>query len=100
GPAPVAKAEPAPAPRPGPEHLTPRPKTPAREPDRLAVGQSVRTEAGQRRRVALADGSFLFLNEKTQVTLTAERRVRLDAGSVYVEVSPRAADPFTVTTPQ
>ncbi|HEX5273241.1 MAG TPA: VIT domain-containing protein, partial [Gemmataceae bacterium] len=87
------------------QHLTPRPRPQSPEAPRLAVGDSLETKAGERRRVALPDGSVLYLNENTTVKLAAERRVTLSAGEVFVEVAPRPADEggaarFVVATPK
>jgi hypothetical protein len=71
------------------DHLTPRPRPQAPETPRLAVGESLATKAGERLRVALPDGSVLYLNEKTTAKLDADRHVTLSAGEVFVEVAPR-----------
>ena len=51
----------------------------------------------------LPDGSALFLNESTTVNVMSDRRVKVDAGEVFVEVVPHfeAAhrDKFEVVTP-
>ncbi len=85
--------------------LTPRPRPAGPPLDAIAVEDSLETAAGQRRRVALPDGSALYLNQNTRVTVTAHRRVTLAAGEIFVEVSPRSPDddaesaPFVVQTP-
>ena len=56
----------------------------------LAVGQSLETTGGQRRRVGLPDGSVLYLNGDTAVVLDRPRHVTVRRGEVYVEVSPAA----------
>ena len=48
---------------------------------------------------------MVYLNQKTEVKLEAERRLSLTSGQVFVEVSPRSADKsdaarFIVRTPQ
>src|SRR5438105_7810328 len=72
---------PAPAPRrPAPtalamwhaDRLTPRPRKEPPPPAVLAVGDTVTTQADERKRVAGPDGSVLYLNANTQVTLAAE----------------------------
>jgi tetratricopeptide (TPR) repeat protein len=73
-----------------PEWLTARPRQPAPKAATLAVGQTARTGAGQRLRLALSDGSVLYLNQNTLVKLDAERRVELTKGEVFVEVAPRS----------
>jgi anti-sigma factor RsiW len=83
--------------------LTPRVRTEVAATP-VAVGEEVRTEAGQRKRLSLPDGSILYVNEKTTVKLTADRRLKLDRGDIYVEVSPKphagAEGTFTVETPK
>ncbi len=86
-------------------HLTPRERPASPEGAKLAVGESLRTQAGERRRVVLPDGSAVYLNQKTAVKLEAERRLTLSAGEVYVEVAPRPAEEgeaarFVVHTPK
>ena len=67
----------------------------------LHVGQSVETPSDQRRRLALADGSILYLNRDTAITLTAAREVTLRRGEIYVEVAQDpAAARFIVSTPR
>jgi len=92
--------------------LTPRAR-PAEKPARpVAVGTTVTTKAGERRRVTLDDGSILYLNQNSEATLTASRRLLLSKGEMYLEVSPRppsdksdaglsfrAHSTFVVTTP-
>jgi len=86
-------------------HLTPRERPAAPEGAKLAVGDTLRTQAGERRRVVLPDGSVVYLNQKTEVKLEAERRLTLSAGEVYVEVAPRPVEDgdtarFVVRTPK
>src|SRR5947199_243937 len=72
-------------------------------PRRLAVGQEVGTRPGERRRLALPDGSVLYLNQDTRVHLEAPRRLALRAGTIFLEVAPRPPDStgatFRVSTP-
>ena len=84
--------------------LTARPplRTPTAE--MLHVGQSLETGPQQRRRVTLDDGSILYLNRNTAVTLDAPRHVTLRRGEIFVEVaqlplSHREMAPFAVRTP-
>ena len=69
----------------------------------VEVGDVVTTNDRERRRVILPDGSALFLNESTTVNVMSDRRVKVDAGEVFVEVVPHfeAAhrDKFEVVTP-
>ncbi len=81
----------------GDRGLTPRPRPAAPATELLAIGAELHTEAGQRRRVMLADDSILFLNENTHVSVEAERQIALRTGEIYVEVSPRVARPETET---
>ncbi len=71
------------------EELTPRPRPEIPPTPKLAVGESVETKAGEKRRLALPDGSILYVNEKTKVSLDADRHMALTTGTVYVEASPR-----------
>ncbi len=87
------------------DYLAPRPRPEAPAVKTLAVGQSLRTASGERRRVALPDGSVLYLNQKTEVKLEAERRLTLSAGEVFLEVAPRPAEGgeacrFVIKTPR
>ncbi|MCK6471460.1 MAG: FecR domain-containing protein [Planctomycetes bacterium] len=83
--------------------LTARPHE-EKAPEKIALKATVETKAGERRRIALPDGSILFVNEKSKVTIDAERSVTLSAGQLYVEVAPRKeAKPgatFVVKTPE
>ncbi|HUT61467.1 MAG TPA: VIT domain-containing protein, partial [Phycisphaerae bacterium] len=66
-----------------------------------AVGEVIRTQADQRRRVLLADGSVLYVNENTVARIDGRSAVSLDSGELFVEVAARGADErFTVRTPQ
>jgi RNA polymerase sigma factor (sigma-70 family) len=78
-----------------------RPQPAAAHAELLQIGKSVETKGDQRRRVALPDGSVLYLNQKTSVTLTARREVKLHRGEIYVEAAqdPTAAR-FVVVTPE
>src|SRR5262249_27381357 len=57
---------------------------------RLRVGKEVRTAAGQRRRLALPDGSTLYVDRNTTVKHDGPRHLHLSAGAIYVEVPPDA----------
>ena len=93
----LAAAEPS-APEPAGERLTSRPRSAAADVKPAAVGDEVRTDATQRRRLPLADGSVVYVNSHSQVKVTGERRLRVSAGQVFVEVAP-GAPAFTVTAP-
>jgi tetratricopeptide (TPR) repeat protein len=72
--------------------LTPRPRLPVAPVQAAALGETLRTGPGERRRVGLPDGSVLYLNENTTVQLPAERKVTLTTGEVFAEVAPRNPD--------
>src|SRR5262245_51272017 len=69
-----------------PERLTSRPRSAAPAVKPLAVGEEVRTEAGQRRRAVLPDGSVVYASTDTTIKVNAPRRLSLAAGEVFVEV--------------
>ena len=86
--------------------LTAKARTKAAEAKPLALGDAIQTKANERRRTVLPDGSVLYIDQNTSVTLDAERRLSLSAGQIYLEVSPRdpmasaSKDPtFVVKTP-
>jgi len=68
----------------------------------LDMGRGVRTEyataAGERREVALADGSKMVLNGATRVALLDKRHAELIQGEALFTVRHDAADPFIVKT--
>jgi len=72
--------------------LTARARQEASAPAVLDVGESLSTGGGERRRVKLADGSIVYVNEMTSITLTKRRRLTLDSGEVFVEVQPIHAE--------
>ncbi len=79
-----------------------QPRPQAAAPERLVVGQTIRTAARERRRALLPDGSVLYLNEQSTVALTANRTVALHRGQLFVEVTPANLSdqgPFVVETP-
>ena len=79
-----------------------QPRPQAAPPERLIVGQTIRTAARERRRVLLPDGSILYLNEQSTAALTASRTVALHRGQLFVEVTPASMfsqGPFVVETP-
>ncbi|HYT93277.1 MAG TPA: FecR domain-containing protein, partial [Gemmataceae bacterium] len=69
------------------ERLTSRPRSAAPAVTTLAVGDEIRTKAGERRRVRLPDGSILYINAATRASLEAPRRLRVSAGEIYVEAA-------------
>lgn len=78
-----------------------QPRPQAAPPERLVVGQTIRTAARERRRALLPDGSILYLNEQSSVALTANRTVALHRGQLFVEVTPAnisSQGPFVVET--
>jgi ferric-dicitrate binding protein FerR (iron transport regulator)/tetratricopeptide (TPR) repeat protein len=86
------------------EGLTARPKPPAAPAQQLALGQTLRTGAAERRRVALPDGSVVYANQNTTFTYDRERHLALAAGEVFVEVRPMSlregVGPFIVQAPR
>jgi ferric-dicitrate binding protein FerR (iron transport regulator) len=83
--------------------LTPRSLPPAPPVSRLAVGDTVQTRAGERRRLALPDGSILYVHQNTSLRLEKDRRLHLSEGTVFLDVAPRPPDSdgstFLVQTP-
>ncbi len=80
--------------------LTPRPLPPDPEPVRVRVGDVLETGATESRRVALPDGSILYVKRGSRVTVTGARRLDLAAGEVFVEVARREDERFRVVTPE
>lgn len=80
--------------------LKPRTKPAAPKTESVATGSTVVTTAGEKKRVALPDGSLLYLNQNTTVDVTSDRRVKLRSGEVFVEVVPATSggDRFVVET--
>jgi hypothetical protein len=70
----------------------PRPAGPA--PAVIEVGAELATKSGERRRVLLADGSVLFVNQETRLRYVAARHLRLLRGEVYIEVAPLTPTPL------
>jgi ferric-dicitrate binding protein FerR (iron transport regulator)/tetratricopeptide (TPR) repeat protein len=81
--------------------LKPRARTKAPDSAMLAIHKQLATLAGEKKRVALPDGSFLYLNQNTTVELVADRHIKLEKGEVFVEAAPAKAEGerFTVSTP-
>jgi ferric-dicitrate binding protein FerR (iron transport regulator)/tetratricopeptide (TPR) repeat protein len=67
-----------------------------------AIGDTIATLAGEKKRVTLPDGSLLYLNQNTKVTLPKDRHVKLESGEVYLEAIPAKSESerFTVETPK
>lgn len=64
--------------------------------------ETIRTGLSERRTLALADGSRLELNAKTELEMAfgqRERRVRMTHGEAFFSVAPNAVRPFLVETP-
>src|SRR5438094_300134 len=59
----------------GPERLTSRARPAAPPVKAAAVGDVIRTEQGQRRRVALPGGSVLFVDQNSEVRLEAANQL-------------------------
>ncbi len=85
------------------EKFLPGPRPDATPAKALEVGDVIQTAAGERRRATLPDGSVLYVNQNTKVRLAEDRKVQLDMGEVFVEVSPAAPNQsgatFTVLAP-
>src|SRR5262245_8648589 len=81
--------------------LTPRAKEKQPAPTVLAIGDRVATEAGQKRRVTLPDGSVVYLNQNTEIALATDRHVVLAKGELFVEAAPAKSedDRFLVEAP-
>ena len=70
-------------------------------PSRVKVGDTLTTGPREKRRVTLPDGSVLSINERSRVSVVRDRRVKLLAGEVFVEVVPsESSERFVVETPQ
>jgi tetratricopeptide (TPR) repeat protein len=69
--------------------LTPRRRTESTKIPKLAVGDSLQTSQAERRRAELPDGSTVYLNRNTALTLDARRRISLDRGEIYLDVAPQ-----------
>ena len=70
---------------------------------RFSPAQLEQSGIGERRSVALVDGSTLWLNTRTQVSHRIGGRTReleLEQGEVFVHVAPDARRPFSVHTPR
>ena len=82
----------------GDEGLIPRSRQTNENVAPSEVGESIVTKQGERRRITLPDGSTLFINDQSTVSIDGTRTLTLKRGQVYVEV---AADPnlkFVVKT--
>src|SRR5581483_10883777 len=85
------------------EGMKPRGRAAVPQAAPLAVGETLSTRPGERRRVILSDGSVLYMNQNTEVKHPASRRLVLSKGEVYVEVSPRQGGDgatFVINKPQ
>lgn len=83
--------------------LTPRSRPTVIQRPVVSVGEIIVTERGQRRRVELPDGSILYVNEQATVRIRGNRRIVVDSGEVFVEVSPAEEHDgarFVVQTPR
>jgi ferric-dicitrate binding protein FerR (iron transport regulator) len=83
------------------ERLTSQQPPPAPPAKAVEVGTEIRTEAGQRRRLLLPDGSVLYVNEKSSVKLMAKRRLALTSGEIFVETPGKdGQESLVVQTPK
>ena len=67
--------------------ITPRQRKPQPEIATVKTGASIVTERGQRRRLQLADGSILLINERSQVEVTGARQISVKNGEVFIDRS-------------
>ncbi len=95
----AGKLQPAATEQPIAGWLTPSAKPANSSAETLAVGATAGTQARQHKRLALPDNSVVFLNENSSVRLTANRRLTLESGEIFVAVSPNPAEQFVVQTP-
>jgi predicted Zn-dependent protease len=82
-----------------PQRLTSQPRAAAKAPTAAAVGDTIETTTGQRRRLALPDGAVLFANENTRIKLDAAHRLTLAAGEVYIDAG-ATAEALVIKTPK
>src|SRR5262249_53553510 len=73
------------------DHLPARPRPPLPVVKVAAVGDTLQTPAGQRRRVALPDGSVLYVNQNTTVSVQSDRELRVESGEIFLEQKPSAS---------
>jgi hypothetical protein len=81
--------------------LAARPRPPLPVVKVAAVGETLRTPAGERRRVGLPDGSVLYLNQNTTVSVEGQRELRLTSGEIFLEqklAASAGADPVVIHT--
>ncbi|HKI38357.1 MAG TPA: VIT domain-containing protein [Gemmataceae bacterium] len=92
----------APAADPAGERLTSRPRPAVTDVKPAAVGDEVRTDATQRRRLRLRDGTVVLVNRDTALKVAGERRLHVTAGEVVVVAAPGRGDDaaFVVVTPK
>lgn len=81
------------------DQLTARPAPAGLPAAGLAIGQAVSTGPREQRRLALPDGSTMYVDAGTNLQVTGRRSVKLSAGRVYVEVAPDRESPLTLQTP-
>lgn len=90
-------------PRIGDQGLTPRRRPAGTPPEIVSIGDSIITRRGERRRVELPDKSVLYVNENASLRIDEARRIAVETGEVFVEVSPAEANggnKFVVKTPE
>ncbi len=81
--------------------LTSRPRATYKTVQPLPVGAEVHTAFGQRRRVALAGDSLLYVNENTSVQRGGVRRLTLASGEIFVDLAADGgAEAYIIRTPQ
>jgi len=87
-----------------PDLQTARPLPAAPPVVQAKIGETVVTKTGEKKRLALPDGSTVYLNQQTELTVTSLRQVDLKSGQIFLEAQPADAkeglSPFVVETPQ
>ena len=71
-----------------PERLVSRPRPVESPAKTLAVGDRVKTQAGERRRLILPDRSVVYLHERSTLDVKAVDRITLSAGEAFIETVP------------
>lgn len=69
------------------DYLVSRPVPTMPETVKLAVGGSIATSQGDVRRLALADGESIFVNQNTKVSRLDDNTLVVDAGEIVVETA-------------
>jgi len=70
-------------------HLTAKARPAAPSAAKLTPGEALKTAPGDRRRVLLADGTVLYVNENSEVRHPLPQKLELVRGEIFVEVCPK-----------